>query len=200
MTPGPVTILLGKPADTTAQWSDLDIGAIVAQLKSTGVFAPADQTPELQQVVARADAQGHDLYVVVLQESYSPFTVYRDIATELQSQVGGTVLVMGPGSIGTASSDFSRVQLEDGTSEVKAGTDTVVAVNQIYDRVTEPHLDWTLATIALIVVVVIGAVLARLMQLRRRRSAVQTAGGEDERDRQTAPGHTDDDLAGSSTD
>lgn len=172
MSPGPVTVQLASPADTTAQWADLDIAAIVAQLKATGVVAPADQAAGLKTVVARADADGNDLFVVVLDQSYAPFTVYRDIATEVQTQTGGTVLVIGPGgTVGTASSDFSRVQLEDGTSGVKTGTDTVTAVGQIYDRASAPYLDWTLVTIALLIVVAVGAVIARYTSLRRRRTA-----------------------------
>lgn len=176
MSPGPVTVQLASPADTTAQWADLDIAAIVAQLKATGVVAPADQAAGLKTVVARADADGNDLFVVVLDQSYAPFTVYRDIATEVQTQTGGTVLVIGPGgTVGTASSDFSRVQLEDGTSGVKTGTDTVTAVGQIYDRASAPYLDWTLVTIALLIVVAVGAVIARYTSLRRRAAPTEEA-------------------------
>lgn len=176
MTPGPATFTLAKPADTTEQWSDLDLDAIVTQLQATGVYAPADQVPALEQVVAKAESNGHELHVVVLDKTYSPFTVFRDIATELQSQVGGTVIVFGKSGTGTSSSEFSRVELEDGTSEVKAGTAPAVAVEQIYDRASAPHVDWTLVTIGLIVVVVIGAVVARASQLRRRRADAPAAG------------------------
>lgn len=168
MTSAPVTFVLAAPIDTTAQWADLDLPAIAAALESTGVYAPADQVAELEQVVDNAAADGHDLQIVVLEASYSPFTVYRDIATELQSQVGGTVLVIGPSGMGTASSEFSRVQLEDGTGEVKAGTSPAVAAQQIYDRATEPHLDWTVLTIVLIVLVALCAVGARITMVRRR--------------------------------
>ncbi|MFZ2512608.1 MAG: DUF6676 family protein [Gordonia sp. (in: high G+C Gram-positive bacteria)] len=172
MSPGPVTVQLASPADNTAQWTDLNIGGIVAQLKATGVVAPADQSAGLKNVVARADADGNALFVVVLDQQYAPFTVYRDIATEIQTHTGGTVLVFGPGGVvGTASSDFSRVQLEDGTSAVKTGTDTATAVGQIYDEATAPYLDWTLVTIALLVVVALSAVIARYASLRRRSTA-----------------------------
>ncbi|MEZ5211584.1 DUF6676 family protein [Gordonia sp. (in: high G+C Gram-positive bacteria)] len=170
MTPGPATFTLAKPADTTAQWAGLDLPAITTQLKKTGVYAPADQAPALQKVVDRADADGHHLHVVVLDQSYSPFTVYRDIATKLQTQVGGTVIVMGPNGRGTASNEFSRVQLEDGTSEAQTMAPAAAAAH-IYDRATEPYVNWTVVTILLIVVVVIGAVIARWTTLRARRAA-----------------------------
>lgn len=176
MTPGPATFSLAKPADTTAQWADLDLPAIVAQLQATGVWAPADQRAELQKVVDGADANGHDLHLVVLDDAYTPFTVYRDIATELQSQVGGTVLVMGPsGQRGTASSEFSRVQLEDGTSDSVTGATPAVAAQQIYDDASAPAADWTLVTIVLVLLVVLCAVGARLMTLRQRRAGRDAA-------------------------
>ncbi len=170
MTPGPVTFTLSAPAgtSTTAQWADLDVAGIAAQLKQTGVYAPADQQPGLQQVVDRAATDGHHLHLVVLEQSYSPFTVYRDIATELQSQVGGTVLVMGASGMGTASDEFSRVELEDASNEVKAGSSAESAASQIYDRAIAPHADWTLVTLGLILVAVLGAIIARVTMLRRR--------------------------------
>ncbi|MFT3662319.1 MAG: hypothetical protein QM809_13300 [Gordonia sp. (in: high G+C Gram-positive bacteria)] len=178
MTPGPATFTIAQPADpiakpagTKKKWSDLDMPAIVASLKATGVYAPADQVPALKKVVAKAKADGHDLNLVVLEQSYVPFTVFRDIATNLQEQVGGTVIVRGANAIGTSSSEFSRVQLEDGASSLKGGMAPAVAMEQLYDRAAAPHVDWTLVTLGLIVVVVIGAVLARLTQRRRRRGA-----------------------------
>ncbi|MFM9376047.1 DUF6676 family protein [Gordonia sp. VNK21] len=169
MTPGPATFTLAAPADTTGQWKHLDLPAIAAQLEQTGVSAPAGDVPGLEKIVAQADADGHDLHVVVLEESFSPFTVYRDIATQLQEQTGGTVLVFGPGSVGTASDDFSRVQLEDGTSGVTTMSNPVAATQEIYDRATDPYVNWTVITVVMIVVVLVGAVLARLIMLRARR-------------------------------
>lgn len=173
MSPGPVTFTLSAPAgtSTTAQWADLDLAAIVAGLEQTGVYAPADQRPGVQAVVDRATGDGHHLHVVVLEQSYSPFTVYRDIATELQSQVGGTVLVLGASGMGTASDEFSRVQLEDAANEVKGGSSAAAAATQIYDRAVAPHADWTLVTLGIVLVVVVGAVLARVGMLRRRARA-----------------------------
>lgn len=175
MTTGPVSFILASPTDTTAQWADLDTAAIAAQLTATGVWAPAEQTPGLAEVVARADRDGHDMNIVVLDQAYAPFTVYRDIATELQSQVGGTVLVFGPSGLGTASDEFSRVALEDGASDIVTTSDHVAAANQLYDRTVDPHVDWTGVTIGLIVVVLIGAALARFAQLRRRKAAALSA-------------------------
>lgn len=176
MTPGPVTFTVAKPADTTAQWKHLDLAGIAAQLKATGVYAPADEKPGLEKVVAKAAANGDALHVVVLDEGFQPWTVNRDIATRLQSEVGGTVIVISPSGTGTASSEFSRVELEDGTYQVKTGSDRVVAVQRIYDQASAPHVDWTAVTIVFIVVVIIGAVIARMSQLRQRRKAAASTG------------------------
>ncbi|MFC3244748.1 DUF6676 family protein [Gordonia humi] len=137
--------------------------------------APADQVPELTKVVKDAEADGHDLYLVVIDESFSPFTVYRDIAHEIQTSTGGTVLVFGPTGLGTSSTDFSRVQIEDATSEMHKGVSIPQQAREIYDKATQPNVDWTLTTIVLIVVVVIGAVVARMLARRPKAAASDDA-------------------------
>ncbi|GEE02793.1 hypothetical protein nbrc107696_32390 [Gordonia spumicola] len=172
MSPDPVVFTVaspdpvgGRPAD---KWASLDMPAIVKQLKATGVYAPEDQAPELKKLVAQAKADGHDLFVVVTDQQFAPFTVYRDVAHVLQESTGGTVLVFGPGgNLGTSSTDFSRVQLEDATSEAHSGAAPAQQAREIYEKAIDPNVDWTLATIALIVVVVIGAVIARVRGLRK---------------------------------
>ena len=166
MSPEPVVFTVASPDPVGGRlpdkWSSLDMATIVRQLKATGVSAPDDQTAELTALVKEAKADGHDLFVLVTDQNFSPFTVYRDIAHELQGTTGGTVLVFGPGGMGTASTDFSRVELEDGTSEVHTGASAPQAAREIYEKATDPNVNWTLVTIALIVVVVIGAVIARV--------------------------------------
>ncbi|MCF8587942.1 Rv1476 family membrane protein [Gordonia liuliyuniae] len=180
MSPQPVVFTVaapdpvgGRPADA---WADLDIAAITKQLEATGVSAPADQVPELTALVKEAKSEGHDLFILVTDKNYVPFTVYRDIAHQLQSSTGGTVLVFGPGGIGTSSTDFSRVEIEDATAEKSTGVSVPQAAREIYEKATEPNVDWTLATIALIVVVIVGAVAARL--LSRRGAATTTTADE----------------------
>ncbi|EGD56145.1 hypothetical protein SCNU_04786 [Gordonia neofelifaecis NRRL B-59395] len=151
-------------------WSNLDMAAIKESLTTTGVWAPADQQAALKELVQQADADGHSLHVVVLDQSYPKFTAYRDIATELQSQVGGTVLVFGPSGSGTASSEFSRVQLEDASSDVTKGSTATQAATQMYHKAVDPNVNWNGVTIGLIVLVVIGAVIARLQMKRKRRA------------------------------
>lgn len=170
MNPGPTEFVLAAPvADPPAvAWSNLDMPAIEAALIETGVWAPADQQPGLQALVKKAAENGNDLHVVVLDQSYPKFTVYRDIATEIQSQVGGTVLVFGPSGNGTASDEFSRVELEDSANDISKGADATQAATQMYNKAIDPNVDWTGVTIGLIVVVVIGAVVARVMMKRRR--------------------------------
>ncbi|MFT3715210.1 MAG: hypothetical protein QM774_04450 [Gordonia sp. (in: high G+C Gram-positive bacteria)] len=168
---GPVTITLAAPVSTTDQWKNLDIAGIAAQLKQTGVYAPDADRPGLEALVARGAKDGHHLHYVVLEESFTPFTVNRDIANTLQKQVGGTVIVFTPTATGTSSTEFSRVQLEDGTSEMTTISNPVQAANEIYDRATDPYVNWTAVTIGLIVAVLVGAVLARFWQLRSRRVA-----------------------------
>lgn len=44
-----------------------------------------------------------------------------------------------------------------------------VAATQMYDELTAPQIDWTLVTIVLILVTIVGAVLARVRSVRARR-------------------------------
>ncbi|WP_132994334.1 DUF6676 family protein [Gordonia zhaorongruii] len=173
MSPEPVVFTVaapapagGSPAET---WDGLDLPAIAKKLEKDGVWAPADQASQLKKVVADARADGHDVHFVVLDQGFSPFTVYRDIAHELQSSTGGTVVVFGPGGgAGTASTDFSRVELEDATNAVTNGASVPQAARELYDGAAAPNANWTLVSIALIVVVIIAAVIARFWTTRVR--------------------------------
>lgn len=161
MSPGPQ----GYPAIIPA---NVDMAALRSELLADHVAAPADQEPELRSLVARAKSDGYELNVVVLTESQPNFTYYRDIAAELQSQVGGTVLVIGPNSVGSASNEFSRVVQEQAMDDLTLQKPTVAAT-QMYDELTAPQIDWTLVTIVLILVTIVGAVLARVRSVRARR-------------------------------
>ena len=187
MNPGPSEFVLAAPPGSAPPpdvWSNLDMTAIKTALKTTGVWAPADQQAGMKALVREAADDGHSLHLVVLQETYPKFTAYRDIATELQSQVGGTVLVFGPGGSGTASSDFSRVDLEDASGSVTKGSDATQAATQMYHSVVDPNVNWNGVTIGLILVVVIGAVIARVMS--KRRSSETTSADGSTPDAQTA--------------
>lgn len=180
MAPGPVAdvpMILAAPAErvtaTTAP-NGLDLVSIAADLRTDHVYTDTpDQLPALEKVVAHARADGHDIYLVVLAQQQPKFTMYRDIATELQQHVGGTVLVFGPNSVGSASPEFSRVKLEEATDNLTL-KDPPTAARQMVDSITAPGVDWTLVSIVLIVVVVIGAVIGRLTSLRRRARVAPT--------------------------
>ncbi len=153
---------------------DVDLGAIERGLADDHVDAPAEDTAGLRQVVTKAQSEGHDMYFVVLTEAQPRFTYYRDIATALQEKTGGTVIVFGPNTIGSASDDFSRVQLEQAQDNLNVSNPTVGA-NQILDRMTDQtQVPWTVVTVLLVVVVAIGAVAARILG-RRRSTRSQTS-------------------------
>ncbi|GAA1463901.1 DUF6676 family protein [Williamsia maris] len=154
--------------------ADVDLKAIEADLADDHVAAPADITPRLTSVVSQAKDEGHDMYFVVLSESQPKFTYFRDIATALQDETGGTVVVFGPGTVGSASDDFSRVQLEQAQDNLST-SNPPVAAQQLLDRMTDQtQVPWTVVTIALIVVVAVGAVAARVLG-RRRVSATNSS-------------------------
>ncbi|MGJ0121253.1 Rv1476 family membrane protein [Williamsia sp. MIQD14] len=148
---------------------DVDLGAIERGLADDHVDAPAEVTPGLADVVAKAKGEGHDMYFVVLTETQPKFTYYRDIATALQEKTGGTVVVFGPNTLGTASDDFSRVQLEQAQDNLSVANPTAAA-DTLLDRMTDQtQVPWTVVTVLLVVAVAIGAVAARV--IGRRRSA-----------------------------
>ena len=161
---------LAAPNPRNTQVGDgIKLGPLRKDLADDNVSAPAAQVPALRELVAQGKKDGHDLHFVVLTERQPVFTNYRDIATALQQDTSGTVIVLGPNAVGSASDEFSRVTLEQATDNLKFA-DQTQAARQMYDKMTEPSINWTVATLVLIVVVVIGAVAARV--LGRRGGAV----------------------------
>ncbi|MFT3899937.1 MAG: hypothetical protein QM728_06805 [Gordonia sp. (in: high G+C Gram-positive bacteria)] len=153
--------------------ANVDVPAIVRDLKAQGVYGPPAQIPALQQVVADAKAKGHDIKVVVLTDKQPFFTYYRDIALAVQPQTGGTVIVLGPDSVGSSGPEFSRVVQEEASQNLTL-TDPPGAARQMVDQLTSPHTNWTVITIVLTLFVLLAAVGARLVS-RRRAAAVPAA-------------------------
>ncbi len=158
----------------------LDLKAIEADLADDHVSAPADITPRLTSVVTRAESKGHDMYFVVLPQTQPKFTYFRDIATVLQDETGGTVVVFGPRTVGAASDDFSRVQLEQAQDNLST-SNPPVAAQQLLDRMTDQtQVPWTVVTIVLVVLVTLGAVAARVLGRRRGSEPTPTDAEPDE--------------------
>jgi hypothetical protein len=150
---------------------DVNIAELQAGLVDDGVVAPPEMTPQILQVVAEGRDKGYDLHFVVTDKIYPRITYYRDIATELQQDTGGTVIVLGGNYIGSASDEFSRVQLEQTTDNL-AISNPPLAAQQMLDRMTEQtQVPWTVVTLVLILLVTVGAAVARKLQLRKRTAA-----------------------------
>ncbi|MBE7160288.1 MAG: hypothetical protein INR72_03495 [Williamsia herbipolensis] len=190
-------ILHSAPAFTVIP-EDVDLGSIAKDLAGDHVSAPSGDVAGLERVVAEAKAKGHDMNFVVLEQAQPNFTYYRDIATALQKQTGGTVVVFGPDTVGTASDDFSRVQLEQAQDNLTV-SQPATGAQQMLDRMTEQtQIPWTVVTLVLVAVVAAGAVVARVLQVRRRRAAAPSgatssetstavSGGVGTEDRDTPP-------------
>ncbi|MFW0794674.1 DUF6676 family protein [Gordonia sp. CPCC 205515] len=168
---------LAMPAPSVIP-EDVDMNALLADIQDDGVAAPdGADVAGLQKVVADAKADGYQLSIVVLDKREPKFTYYRDIATELQSEVGGTVMVLAPDSVGSASPYFSRVEQEQATENLTL-TDPPAAAQKFWDQMSGPSLNWTAISLVLIVIVVIGAVIARLRQVRRRDTTASDAAAD----------------------
>lgn len=148
----------------------VDIDRIRKDVLATGVSGPADQVAQLKEVVAHAKAQGHDVKIVVLTDRQPKFTYYRDVAIDLQSSTGGTVIVFGPNSVGAQGPDFSRVDLEEAAANNLTLTNPPQAARQMVDDLLTPSLNWTAITLVLMFVVFVGAVVARVLGRRRSTS------------------------------
>ncbi|MGW6033012.1 Rv1476 family membrane protein [Gordonia terrae] len=172
MGPQATTLVLAAPAENNELTGlvGVEMGELSRDIADDGVAgATPEQLPRMLEVVEYAHSKGHDVSFVVIDQVQPRFTLYRDIANQLQEQVGGTVIVLGPNSVGSSSPDFSRVVQEQATDGLTL-TDPAGAARQMIDTMTGPNVDWTIVGVLLVLVVAIGAVLARLRRIRIRKN------------------------------
>ncbi|MBY6410012.1 hypothetical protein HQ346_01380 [Rhodococcus sp. BP-252] len=149
----------------------VDVDSIVAAVEATGVSAPASVEDGLLDAVQRAEDNGIDLSIVVVEQNASHDSQLRDLATAVGAQDGGTVLVLSPGQVGSFSDSVSRVVLEAGQDRTYTG-DPVVAADNFVDTLTGDQTPWALMT-GVIVVVVAGAAAATAVAKVRRHTSVE---------------------------
>ncbi|MGB3769825.1 MAG: DUF6676 family protein [Rhodococcus sp. (in: high G+C Gram-positive bacteria)] len=160
MSPSPTDHVSALPAPFAASPvsmevpSFVDVGSTLTDVAADGVSAPSEDVSGLETVVARAQDLNIDLSIVVLSSPAQTNSQLRDLATTVGSSDGGTVLVLGPGQVGTFSDSIDRVTLEAGQDRAYTG-DVVLSANNFLDVVTEPGPPWTAITIALVVLVAV---------------------------------------------
>ncbi|AFR48957.1 Rv1476 family membrane protein [Gordonia sp. KTR9] len=172
MGPQATTLVLAAPTENNelSGLVGVDMGELSRDIADDGVAgATPEQLPRMLEVVEYAGSKGHDVSFVVVDQVQPRFTLYRDIANQLQDQVGGTVIVLGPNSVGSSSPDFSRVVQEQATDGLTL-TDPAGAARQMIDTMTGPNVDWTIVGVLLVLVVAAGAVLARVRRVRARKT------------------------------
>ena len=151
---------------------------VKSDVADDGVSVPPAQqaaVPALRQVVEDARGDGIDLKIVVVDVNPPIETPLRDIATEVgQANPGATVLALSPTFAGTYSPAFDRVTLEAGQDLARTG-DPVQSSKNFVGELTTPHFPWTPFTIVVVLVVVLAAVGARLLQIRSKRTTVSGA-------------------------
>jgi hypothetical protein len=152
---------------------------VIVNVAVDGVSAPKDaDIAGLRQVVADAKQKGIDLKVVVVPQNPPIDTPLRDIATEVgHAYPGSTVLVISPIWAGTYSPTFDRVTLEAGQDVAKTAGNPTQAAKNFVSQLQTPGFPWTALTIVLVVVVAIATALARVLQVRGRRSSASEASG-----------------------
>lgn len=146
----------------------VDVDTVVTEVAATGVSAPADVEDALAAAVARADENGIDLSIVVVEQDLRHDSQLRDLATAVGAEDGGTVLVLSPGQVGSFSDSISRVVLEAGQDRTYTG-DPVAAADNFVDTLVEPQTPWTLITVGLIVIVAACSAATALVKVRRHR-------------------------------
>lgn len=162
--PEPILTIIPLAADVPP---DVDVDAIVADVAATDVSAPASIEGELQAAVARAEGNGIDLAIVVVENSVGHDSQLRDLATAVGAEDGGTVLVLGPGQVGSFSDSISRVVLEAGQDRTYTG-DPAVAADNFVDTLVGPQEPWALITGVLILFVAGCAAATAAVKVRRR--------------------------------
>jgi hypothetical protein len=150
---------------------------VIIDLADDGVSAPKDaDIAGLRQVVVDAKHKGIDLKVVVVPQNPPIDTPLRDVATDVgHAYPGSTVLVISPMWAGTYSQNYDRVTLEAGQDVAKTGGNPVQSAKNFVSQLQTPGFPWTTLTIGLVVVVAIATVLARVLQVRGRRSSERQA-------------------------
>ena len=165
--PEPIFAFVPLAADVPP---DVDVDTIVADVAATGVSAPSSMDVGLQSAVSRAEENGIDLGIVVLENNVRHDSQLRDLATAVGAEDGGTVLVLSPGQVGTFSDTVSRVVLEEGQDRTYTG-DPVVAADNFVDTLVEPNTPWTLIAGTVIVLVAGCAAATAALKMRRRSAA-----------------------------
>lgn len=165
MSPSPSDHILSMPAPAEVP-TFVDLSSTLADVADDGVAAPGKDIAGLEGVVARASEHGIDLSIVVVDEPAPLDSQLRDLATSVGATDGGTVLVLGPGQVGTFSDSIDRVTLEAGQDQAYTG-DPVASANNFLDVVLEPGTPWTALTVALVLVV--AAVLSGTWWANARR-------------------------------
>lgn len=145
----------------------LDYAAVAADLADDGVSAPEPFVEGLRTVVTDALDRGLDLKVVYTEAPAAVYTDARDLATVLNQQMDGTVLVRTPAFIGSSSDSIPRHQLEAGQDDAWEEFDPVASAAVFAHKVTAPAQPWG-AYSAILLVLAVVAVVAFAVALRRR--------------------------------
>ncbi|MDT5095891.1 MAG: hypothetical protein QOH60_5254 [Mycobacterium sp.] len=152
------------------------LNQVIIDVGDDGVAAPkGEDIAGLRQVVADSKQKGTDLKIVVLPVSPRIEAHLRDVAWEVgHAYPGSTVLVLSPGMAGTYSQQYDRVTLENGQDVAKLPGGFVHSARSFADELQKPEFPWSVLTIALVLVVAVGVVMARVLQVRGRRAAAKS--------------------------
>lgn len=145
----------------------VDYPAMVADLADDGVSAPEPFVEGLRTVVSEAEDRGLDLKVVYTEAPAAVYTDARDLATMLNRELEGTILVRTPAFVGSSSDSIPRHQLEAGQDDAWEEYEPVASAAVFAHKVTAPAQPWGTYS-AIILVLAVVAVVAFAVALHRR--------------------------------
>lgn len=170
-----IGLLLAGAAPAAAQdggtVAGISIDAVVASLGEDHVATIGSRFSEraLAQVVADARAKNLELSVVSVGDRLIKSDA-QELAAEVASRVGGTVLVLSPTAGGQYSSQLSSTQQQDARSALlAAGDDDVAAARAYVDSATATGFPWAIVGIVVLIAAVLGAVAFGAWRRHRQR-------------------------------
>jgi len=153
------------------------VADVVAALNDDHVAVIGSATDEarLAQVVSDARARNLELSVVSLKARLTVSDA-KLMAAEVQTKVGGTVLVLTPTSGGLYSSELSGTQQDAAkAAAVAAGDDAVAAARAFADSATAKGFPWLLVVVGVVVLGILAVVGAGIWRRKRRADTDQQA-------------------------
>lgn len=165
-----VLLVLGPgPAAAAPPRSYVDFDAVVQDLQDDHVALVGDTTDteaDFAPIVADARSHNVNLSIVVLGSEPVDVATTQDVATAVLGGVRGTVLVLGPHSVGIASDAIGDAEIAAATDAANGISDDVGRARAVVGSLTARSFPW--ATVLIVALLTTGIAGARRRARGRR--------------------------------